>query len=183
MVAKKTAAKKTAAKKAAPKKAAPKKAAAKKTAAKKTAPKKAAPKKAAALNEAALKKALSSVVASAESGGEGPITSPIDRAALGDPASCEAALDRLGTWVVDALAEADDARARDVIAAAISSFYDVREALGEPRQEYAGHFFMVDGVGFEASRPVPWTSLRARVGAARVEALSAIFLEVERRVR
>jgi hypothetical protein len=107
----------------------------------------------------------------------------VDRAALGNPSSCEAALDRLGAWIVDALAEADDTQARAVIATAISSFYDIREALGEPRQEYAGHFFMVDGVGFEASRPVPWTSLRARVGAARLDALTALFLEVERTVR
>lgn len=112
------------------------------------------------------------------------LPTPVDRRKLRTPAAREAAFDALGAFVVDALADADDARAREVIAAAISAFYDVREAADQPRGEYAGHFFLVDAVGLDdTGRPVPWDALRARVGHARIEALTALFSEVEREVR
>lgn len=108
------------------------------------------------------------------------VQTPVDRKKLRTPAAREAALDALGAFVVDALVDADDARARAVLTAAISAFYDVREAAGQERQEYAGHFFLVDAVGLDASdRPVPWNVLRERVGEARLAQLTALFEEVE----
>ncbi len=171
-VAKQAVAKQAVAKQAVAKQAVAKQAVAKQAVAKQAVAKQEVAKQAVVKQEVAKQTVAPSVAAA--------VATPVVRDALhGGPAVCEAAFGRLTTWIVDELAEADDARARAVIAAAISSFYDVRQALGEPRQEYAGHFFMVDGVGFEVWHPVAWKALRARVGAPRVEALSALFLEIE----
>ena len=108
------------------------------------------------------------------------IATPVDRKKLRTPKAREAALDALGAWIVDELADVDDAKAREVIASAIASFYDIREAAGQEREEYAGHFFMADGVGLDdTGRPVPWAVLGERVGDARIDALRELFLEVE----
>ena len=108
---------------------------------------------------------------------------PIDRKRLRTARAREAALDALGAWIVDVLAHAEDAQAPSLIASAIAAFYDIREAAGQPRGEYAGHFFLCDGVGIdESDRPVPWEALRARIGIRRAKKLAALFGQVERDV-
>lgn len=109
---------------------------------------------------------------------------PIDRKRLRTARAREAALDTLGAWIVDVLADAQDAQARSLMESAIAAFYDIREAAGQPRGEYAGHFFLCDGVGLDDSeRPVPWDGLRARVGIRRAKALAALFGKVEPEVK
>lgn len=101
---------------------------------------------------------------------------------LATAAEREAALDAIGDWLVEQLsaATASEEHARSAIAAAIAAFYDVRQSAGQPRGEYAGHFFYVDAVGLGSTgRPVPWTALREKVGAARAEALARLFDAVE----
>jgi hypothetical protein len=72
-----------------------------------------------------------------------------------------------------------EASARAALAGAICAFSDVREAAGQERGEYAGHFFMVDAVGLDdTGRAVPWNVLRERVGEERLDELSALFDEV-----
>lgn len=62
--------------------------------------------------------------------------------------------------------------------AAISAFYDLRERHGEPRGEYAIHFFWVDGVGLARPHDPLWKRLRDLPAdavdgwAARFEALA-----------
>jgi hypothetical protein len=81
---------------------------------------------------------------------------------------------------VEGLATANDEAAMQIIEEAIEAFYDIREAAGQPRGMYAGHFYMVDGVGLEnTGRPVPWVELRARVGPERCEALAELYRRVE----
>jgi hypothetical protein len=107
---------------------------------------------------------------------------PIDRESLDSPEACEAALDTLGVWFVEALsnAEGNSARASQVIRAAISAFYDIREAADQERGEYAGHFFMVDAVGIDdTERPVPWVELEKRVGPEQMAKYEEIFEEIE----
>lgn len=96
----------------------------------------------------------------------------------------EKALDRLGEWVVDQLAAAEnDDDASAILRGAITAFYDIREAGDQPRGEYAGHFFKADAVGLAASdRPVPWEVLAKRVGKARMKKLDALFDAAEQSV-
>ncbi len=107
---------------------------------------------------------------------------PVGLESLTTPAAREAALDALGRWFVEAVADAgaDDDAARAAMEAAIASFYDIRESADQPRGEYAGHFFRVDAVGLDATqRPIPWDELRARVGEERAEELAEVFDEAE----
>lgn len=109
--------------------------------------------------------------------------SPIPVAWLFDEEGRERALDSLASWTVSTLqaAQADDAAARETLKIAVEAFYDIREAAKQPRGEYAGHFFIVDGVGLGASnRPVPWQVLAETVPQEHLNRLSAIFEEVER---
>jgi hypothetical protein len=104
---------------------------------------------------------------------------PLDKAKLRRKKGREELLDAIGAWIVEALDGANDDDARAAIAGAICAFSDVREAAGQERGEYAGHFFMVDAVGLDdTDRPVPWNVLRERVGDARIDALNVIFDEV-----
>jgi len=109
------------------------------------------------------------------------VTKPsIDAKLLRTDKGREKALDELGAWIALKLEKADDDAARAVMAGAISAFYDIREAAGQERGEYAGHFFMVDAVGIDSTkRPVPWQVLRKKIGDERLDELSAIFEEVE----
>src|SRR5262249_24984196 len=68
---------------------------------------------------------------------------PLDEVKLDDDKGREELLDVIGTWIVDGLDGASDDDARAVLAGAICAFSDVREAAGQERGEYAGHFFMV----------------------------------------
>jgi hypothetical protein len=109
---------------------------------------------------------------------------PLDAAKLDDEKGREELLDAIGAWIVDALDGASDDAARAAIAGAISAFSDVREAAGQERGEYAGHFFMVDAVGLDnTDRPVPWNVLQKRVGMERLGELSVLFDEVLPKVR
>ena len=109
------------------------------------------------------------------------VKAPIDRRRLRSSKAREAAFDTLAEWIVEELANADDARARGVLHGAISAFYDVREAHeGERNCDSAGHFYMADGVGIDnTGRKVPWDELLKRVGLERLDKLREIFLEVE----
>ena len=98
----------------------------------------------------------------------------------------EAALDAIGKWFVEALlaASSDKKRASDVITRAIRSFYDVREAAGQERGEYAGHFFMVDAVGLDdADRPVPWEALERKASPKDLALWQKLFDAIEPEVR
>ena len=111
---------------------------------------------------------------------------PVDAKRLATAEGRERALDTLARWFVDGLvgARGDDAAALRVIEASIGALYDVREAAGQVRGEYAGHFFRADGVGLgNTGRPVPWSDLVSRVGTARAAELEALFDEAESTVR
>lgn len=98
-------------------------------------------------------------------------------------AAREKALDVLGAWFVDAVAATidDEARCRAVLRTAITRFFDVREAAGQERGEYAGHFFLVDAVGLDDSdRPVPGVVLGKSVTPAQYQRLLEWFDAVER---
>lgn len=110
------------------------------------------------------------------------------RASYGEPkptptrAQTEAALESLSAELAEALvAAAGDAAAEEsAIARALGRYRAARSAIGEPPDEYALHFFSVDGVGLEASRapafarPRPdaatfarWMALLERAATAR----------------
>lgn len=94
----------------------------------------------------------------------------------------EDALDALGQWLTDTLASANGNReaATEIITEAIKTFYDIREAAGQYRGEYAGHFFMVDAVGLEDSdRPIPWVELSKRVAPEHLALYQEVFDQVE----
>jgi len=186
--AKKLGAKKPGAKKLGAKKPGAKKPGAKKLAAKKLAAKKLAAKKPAAKKRAAKKPAATGpapqqpqTVPPTESPA---LNSPIPAAWLRDEAGRERALDSLAAWVVSTLQAAqDDGSARETLRVAIGTFYDIREAASQPRGEYAGHFFIVDGVGLgDSNRPVPWQVLAETVSQERLTRFSAIFDEEQHRV-
>jgi len=97
----------------------------------------------------------------------------------------EGALDALGQWFAEAIAATGGERAvaSTIIARAIAAFYDIREAGDQPRGMFAGHFFMVDGVGLAASdRPVPWDELAMRVTPEELEVYLELFDQIERTV-
>jgi len=110
----------------------------------------------------------------------------LDKKKLGTSKARETALDAIGKWFVEALLAAGSDRklASDVIAHAIASFYDVREAAGQERGEYAGHFFMVDAVGLgDTDRPVPWELLGKKASPKDLELWQTLFDKVEPKVR
>src|SRR5690242_5289243 len=90
---------------------------------------------------------------------------PIDLSTLTTDEAREAAFDAIASWFVEGLARAtNDDEARAIVKSAVSSFYDVRETFEQERGEYAGHFFMADGVGLEdTGREVPFMALAKRV--------------------
>lgn len=97
--------------------------------------------------------------------------------------SRELALDQLGRWFTDALGSAggDSERAAAIIALAISTFYDIREAADQLRGMYAGHFFLVDAVGLgESDRPIPWHELERRVTPEHLALYRDLFDRLER---
>lgn len=105
---------------------------------------------------------------------------------LGGEAARERALDRLGEWFVEAVVGAgqDGEAVGVVMEAAVVAFYDIRESADQPRNEYAGHFFMVDAVGLDnTDRPIPWDALAQRVGRDALEWYGAIFDAAELRAR
>ena len=111
------------------------------------------------------------------------LRSPIPVAWLFDEEGRERALDSLASWTVSTLqaAQADEAAARETLKIAVETFYDIREAAQQPRGEYAGQFFIVDGVGLgDSNRPVPWQVLSETVPQEHLTRLSAIFEEIER---
>lgn len=94
----------------------------------------------------------------------------------------ENALDMLGLWLTDSLASANGDReaATEIITEAIKVFYDIREAAGQYRGEYAGHFFLVDAIGLDDSdRPVPWVELAKRAAPEQLALYQEIFDQVE----
>lgn len=93
----------------------------------------------------------------------------------------ERALDSLAPWLVDQVADADDVAATAAMRQAIVWFYDIRESSDQPRGMYAGHFFLVDGVGLDSSdRAVAWDLLAQRVTRERLDHLQALFDQAER---
>ena len=98
----------------------------------------------------------------------------------------ELALDAVGRWFGEALVacRGDPERATGIITEAITTFYDIREAADQLRGIYAGHFFLVDGVGLEDSdRPVPWDLVRTEAAPEHAELYYQIFNQVEATVR
>ena len=93
----------------------------------------------------------------------------------------ERALDSLAPWLVAQVADADDVAASAALRQAIVWFYDIRESSDQPRGMYAGHFFLVDGIGLASSdRPVAWDLLAQRVTRERLDHLKTLFDRAER---
>lgn len=112
-----------------------------------------------------------------------PMIKPHQILDLTTAAARENALDMLGQWFADSLASANGDReaATEIITEAIKVFYDIREAAGQYRGEYAGHFFMVDAIGLDDSdRPVPWVELAGRISPKHLTIYHEIFDDVER---
>jgi hypothetical protein len=106
---------------------------------------------------------------------------PFSTEDLDTDAGRERALDSLGPWLVSQVAEAEDAVAIAAMRQAIVWFYDIRESADQPRSMYAGHFFLVDGVGLDHSdRPVAWDLLAGRVSRKRLDRLQSLFDQAER---
>lgn len=107
----------------------------------------------------------------------------IDVKRLKSDSAREKALDTLGAWFVDAVAATveDEATCREVLATAITTFFDIRESADQARGEYAGHFFLVDAVGLDDSeRPVPAIELAKRITPAHQKKVLAWFEKAER---
>lgn len=106
---------------------------------------------------------------------------PFQIADLSTDAGRERALDSLAPWLVDQVADADDAAVIAAMRQAIIWFYDIRESADQPRCMYAGHFFLVDGIGLDDSdRPVAWQLLAQRVTRERLDHLQTLFDRAER---
>jgi len=111
---------------------------------------------------------------------------PLAGVPLATPEQFEKALDLLCDFVVRELpaCEGDEAREKEVLVRAIESFYDVREAADQERGEYAGHFYMVDGVGLDDSdREVAFNRLREIADAVTIVRWERLFDEAERAAR